>query len=170
MATALQSLETKLNEMLVTNAPVQLPENARKWIATYAWIFALLGAVFGAFAILVLLPALGFASVVGAAVGVGGYVLMAWLALLFLVGNTVLWAMATPKLKAMQKSGWNLVFYGSLLSLAYDVFNNFRVFSAGSVFSLIWSLLLSLVGLYFLFQVRSYFLGKKTDPVAAKKA
>ncbi len=72
MASSVSSLETKLNEMLVTKAPFQLPENARKWIATYAWIFALVGCIYGAFTVLLLLPLLGFASVDGAAVGAGG--------------------------------------------------------------------------------------------------
>lgn len=79
---ALESLETKLNEVLVTNSPLTLPKEWRKWLGAYAWVFALIGCIFGAFSVLVLLPVLGLATGIGAAVGVGNLVLFAWLSLL----------------------------------------------------------------------------------------
>lgn len=168
MASSLESLETKLNEILVTNAPVQLPENWRKWLATYAWVFALIGAVFGAFTCLALLPLLGFASVVGTAAGAAGFVLFAWLALFVLIGYTVLLGVATPKLKRMEKGGWNLIFYSTLFFFAYDILNTIRYISAGSILTLIWHVITTTISLYFIFQVRKYFLGKKVAdaPVA----
>lgn len=167
MASSLESLETKLNDVLVKNAPFQLPEGARKWIATYAWIFALVGLIFGAFTCLALLPLLGFASVVGTAVGAGGYVFFAWLSLLVLIGYTILLGVATPKLKRMEKSGWNLIFYSSIFFFAYDVLKALTNFGAGAIFSLVWSVITTTVGLYFIFQVRKYFLGKKIADVAS---
>lgn len=171
MATALQSLETKLNEMLVTKAPFQLPENWRKWIATYSWVFALIGLILGIFSIMVLLPLLGLASVLGTATGAGGYVFFAWISFLILIGYVVLLGVATPKLKRMEKGGWNLIFYSSLFFFAYDVFNALANFSFGAIIGLIWNAAMALVGLYFIFQVRSYFLGKKAaqhEPTAKK--
>jgi hypothetical protein len=167
MASSLESLETKLNEALVKNAPFQLPEGARKWIATYAWVFALIGLIFGIFTCLALLPLLGFASVLGSAVGAGVYVFFAWISLLVLIGYTVLLGVATPKLKRMEKSGWNLIFYSSLFFFAYDVFNALTNFGAGAIIGLIWNVLMTTVSLYFIFQVRKYFLGKKPADVAA---
>lgn len=170
MASALESLETKLNEIMVTNAPVQLPENWRKWLATYAWVFALIGLIFGIFTCLALLPLIGLASVFGAAAGAAGFVLFAWLALFVLIGYTVLLGVATPKLKRMEKGGWNLIFYSTLFFFAYDVLNTIRYISVGSIFTLIWHVITTGISLYFIFQVRKYFLGKKVaDTPAAKK-
>lgn len=160
MSTSLQSLETKLNEVLVTKAPVQLPENWRKWLATYAWVFALIGFVFGIVTVLLLLPLLGFASVLGTTVGAAGYVLFAWLSLIVLAGYVAVLGVAIPKLKKMQKAGWNLIFYSTLFFFAYDVFNALTNFGAGSVMSLIWNALTTVVSLYFIFQIRSKFTAK----------
>ncbi len=55
---ALNNLETKLNDVFVKNAPFQIPENGRKWIATYAWVFALIGLVLGVLQLLQSLPCL----------------------------------------------------------------------------------------------------------------
>jgi len=166
---ALQSLETKLNEVLVTNAPVQLPDAWRKWLGTYAWVFALIGCIFGGFAALVLLPLLGVSSVVATSVGVRSDVLLfVWLSFFVLVAYVVLEAMAVPKLKKMQKAGWNFMFYSSLFFFVYDVFNALRNFQAGTVVTLFFNALFTLIGLYFVFQVRSQFMGKKT--VEAPKA
>lgn len=166
----LQSLETKLNEMLVTNAPFTLPLNFRKWLGTYAWIFALIGVVLGALAILPLLALIGFGTAIVAAVGEANVMFFVWVSLFIMIGYTILLGVATPKLKRMEKSGWDLIFYSSLFFLAYDVFTWLRYVSFGSTFSLIWNVLWALVGLYIIFQVRSQFIGKKTAEKPAKKA
>lgn len=165
----LQSLEAKLNEMLVTKAPFQLPPNLRKWLGTYAWVFALIGAVLGVISIMPLLALAGFGSVVGTVIGQSSLILFVWVSILVLIGYTVLLGVATPKLKRMEKAGWDLIFYSSLFFLAYDVFNWLRYMSFGSTFGLIWNLLWTVVGLYFIFQVRSQFTGKATVATADKK-
>jgi len=161
-----EGLETKLNELLVTKAPFQLPENARKWIAQYAWIFALVGLIFGVLAFFPLLAAVGFVSTVGIAVGAGGYVFMAWLSLLVLLGYLVVLGIAVPKLKAKQADGWNLMYYSTLFFFVYDVFNWLRYMSLGSTFSLVWNSAGTIVALYITFQVRSYFKGSKSKLAA----
>ncbi len=161
MATSLESLETKLNEVLVTKAPVQLPESWRKWLATYSWVFALIGFIFGVATVLLLLPLLGIASVFGAAVGAGGYVLFAWLSLIVFAGYVVLLGVAIPKLKRMEKAGWNLIFYSTLFFFVYDILKVLTNFGAGSVFGLVWSAFVTVVSLYFTFQIRSKFVSKK---------
>jgi hypothetical protein len=166
MAGMLESLENQLNEVLVKKAPVQLPENARKWIATYAWVFALIGLIFGVLGFFPLLAAIGFVSVWGAAVGAGGYVIMAWISLIVMAGYLVVLAIATPKLKRMEKTGWNLLFYSAAFFFVYDVFNWLRYPSFSSVFGLVWNVLWAVVGFYFIFQIRSYF---KDKTAASKK-
>jgi hypothetical protein len=175
---ALAKLEAKLNELLVSKAPWQLSENVRKWIATYAWAFALIGAVLGAVSGLLLLTGVLLATAVstvvvdpytGTTVTTGAivhhYLALAWVALVILLGYVVLLVAAVPKLKALHKSGWNLLFYSSLFFVAYDVFSWLQYPRA--VGSLIFNLIGAVVGLYFLFQVRSYFGRSKVGPKVA---
>jgi hypothetical protein len=121
--------------------------------------------VLGLFAVLGLLAVLGLTTAVAATVGRTDYVFFAWISFLILLGYVVLLGVATPKLKRLEKSGWNLIFYSNLFFLAYDVFNWLRYLSFGSIFGLIWNLLWAVVGFYFIFQIRGEFHGKK----AAKK-
>ena len=162
---ALQQLETKLDEMLVKKAPFQIPEAGRKWIADYAWIFALVGVVLGVLAFFPLLAVVGLVSTFGVAVGAGFAVLMAWLSLAVLGAYIVVLGIATPKLKNKQPMGWNLCYYSTLFFFAYDVVNWIR-YPAG-IFNLLLNLIGTLAGLYVLFQVRSYFKGG--SKAAAKK-
>ena len=145
----MQEIEKKLEELLVKKAPVQIPENARKWIATYAWIFALVGVIFSVLAFLPLLAAVGFVSVVGTAVGAGGSVVMVWLSLIVLVGMGAVLAIAVPKLKAMNRSGWQLLYYAALFSVAYGLVTSLRsplVFMFTIVWTVLWAVLeLSLI-------------------------
>jgi hypothetical protein len=159
----LKRLEEILNEALVKNAPVQIPDNARKWLAEYAWIFALIGLVLGVMAVLPLLAALGIISFVGAALGVGKYIFFGWLALLVLVGYLVVLAIAVPRLRRMEKSGWDLIFYSTLFFFVYDIFWWLQSFGATSFFSLLWNIIGTGVSLYVIFQVRTYFLGSKKN-------
>lgn len=155
---AVKSLELKLDEVFVKKAPFQLPTGFKKWLVEYAWIFAIIGTVFGAIAFIGLLGALGLFSAVAAAVGVGGYVVLAWLALLVLGVQVVLSGMSISPLKAKQKRGWNLMFYSQLISIAFNLFNWLQYSSwASNILSLVWSLLFTAIALYVLFQIRSGF-------------
>ncbi|MDQ5972026.1 MAG: hypothetical protein QG553_185 [Patescibacteria group bacterium] len=158
----LNNLETKLNKLLVTDAPFQLPDGLKKWIGQYAWIFALVGAVLGILASLALLPLIGIGSFFAAASGSAALVLFIWLSLFVMIAYTALLCVATPRLKNMQKSGWNLIFYSNLFFIAYDILYWLgHITSVGAYFGLMWNLLWAAVGLYFVFQVRSQFLPKK---------
>lgn len=165
---AIQSIEDKCNELLVEKAPFQLPESWRDWLATYAWVFALIGFVLGIISILFLLPALGFVSVVGGAVAGGRWVLFSWLAAIVLIGYVVLLGVAIPKLKVLQKRGWDLIFYSALFFLAYDVVAWLQYPGVGSFFGLLWNVAWAIVGLYFIFQVRSKFVPAKKEAAHKK--
>lgn len=164
----LQSLEKSLNELFVDKAPA-LPLGLRKWLGTYAWVFALIGLILGVITSLALLPLIGFGSVVGGAVGDGGLIVFIWMSFLILVGYTVLLGVATPKLKRMEKSGWDLIFYSNLFFIVYNLLNWLRYVEFGSIFGLIWDLLWAAVGLYFVFQVRGQFTGKAPKVAAEAK-
>lgn len=163
----MQNLENKLNEMLVKNAPFQLPEGVRKWIAEYAWIFALVGLVLGVFGGLGLLAVLGLVSSVGVVVGATQYVFFAWISFFALVAYLVVLGMAVPKLKNKQAGGWDLIFYSELAWFAYSVLYALSYIGAGAIFNLLWNVVGLIVSLYFIFQVREYFKGSKR--VSAKK-
>lgn len=164
---ALEQLETKFSELFVKNAPFQIPENGRKWIAQYAWIFSLIGAILGVLWFFPLLAAVGLVSAFGVAAGAGFYVLLAWLSLFILIGYAVILAIATPKLKRFEKSGWNLVYYSILFFFVYDVVNWLR-YPVSGLFGFVLNLVGTAAGLYVLFQVRDYFTGKKSVSTATK--
>ena len=75
-----------------------------------------------------------------------------YLGLIFLVVDAVLLLMAYPKLKNRQKKGWDLIFLGSLLNVAYSIVN---LFISGRGFGdFLLSLIGSAIGFYLVFQVR----------------
>jgi len=174
----MKELENKLQEVLVTNAPFQLPEKARKWIATYAWVFALIGFILGALGAIGLFMALVLASVATTTFDfsseVRGYLAVAWISLVVLVVSTVVLGVAMPKLKQKQAMGWQLIFYLTLGNFAASTVIGFadgvNTF-ARDVTSFIWNVFVLLVSLYFIFQVRSHFkkAPKATTATKAKK-
>ncbi len=164
----MEKLENKLNEILVKNAPVQLPENVRKWLAEYVWIFALIGLVFGVFSVLGILAVLGLVSSVGVVIGATQYVFFAWISLFALIAYLVVLGMAVPKLKNKQAGGWDLIFYGELAWFVYSVLYALSYIGAGAIFNLLWNIIGLVVSLYFLFQVRSYFKGGKSAKTVTK--
>lgn len=163
--TLLEQLESKLDEVLVKKAPFQLPENTRKWIAEYAWVFALVGLVFGVLAFFPMLAAVGIVSTFGVVVGAGYHAVTAWLSLAVLVAYLVVLGIAIPKLKAKQTSGWNLMYYSMLFFAVYDVIQWVRYPVVGFI-GFVFNLAGLVVGLYLLFQVKSYF---KTAKVTVGK-
>lgn len=156
----MKQLENKLNELLVTKAPVQLPEKGRKWIAEYAWVFALVGLIFGVLAFFPLLAGLGVISTFGVAFGSGRLVVLAWLSLAVMAAYLVVLAMATPKLKRKEAKGWDLIYYATLAYFVYDVVYTLSYVTAGTIMGLIWEFVWLVVSLYFIFQVRSQFKGR----------
>lgn len=153
------SLEEKLHEVLVTKAPVQIPEKGRKWIATYAWIFALVGLVIGVLAFFPLLAALGIVSTFGATYASGRMWAMAWLSLIAMAAYLVVLGIAVPKLKAKQAQGWSLIYFATLAYFAYDVAYAISYISAGAIMNLLWNMIWLVLSLYVIFQVRSQFKG-----------
>lgn len=163
----MDSLEKFFDDMLVKKAPFQIPEKARKWIAEYAWIFALIGLVIGIFGFLSLLSLLGLFSVFIAAVGGTGYVALAWLSLIVLGCYLLVLGISIPKLKAKQLLGWKLTYYSLLFFVVYSVLDFFAQPHTAAFFGFVWDVIWIVVALYVLFQVRGHFTGdlsKKTSP------
>lgn len=150
----LSSLETWLYEMLVVKAPFQLPKGLTNFIVQYGPWITLVVAVLLLPAVLVVL---GLGTLVGSfgayyGAGVG---LLYWLALAALVVQIVVMFLSVPMLLKRQRNGWLLLFYADLVSFAYSVLNSFS--SPYALSGLIGAAVSVVVGMYVLFQIRSYY-------------
>jgi hypothetical protein len=141
----LGQLETQLEEYLVKKAPA-LPPNIKEmivqwgpWITLVLLILSLpaLLALFGLGAMLAPFSFMG-----GARAG-AGYML----SLLTLAVQLVLEGMAIPGLMKRQMSAWRLMFYATLVGAVSSLLSG----------SIVGMLVGTLVSLYFLFQVKSYY-------------
>ena len=175
----LQSLENKLVPAFTKNAPVQLPENVKKFIVKYLPIVNL---VLGILSLLATLSLWSWANTTtriidnvntisaiygGKEVVPNRLSLLVWLSLIVLAVEAVLYIAAYPGTKAKKKSGWNLLFYAALLNLAYGIVNAFTDY--GTVMSLVGTLIGTVIGLFFLFQIRSYYTGSTTKSASKTK-
>lgn len=151
---ALKGLEKTLNEYLVTKAPFQLPANVREIIVRYSpWIsliilILLLPAVLAVFALGALVG--GVAASVGVLVGPLYYV-----GLVVLLLQVALLGLAIPGLMKRKLSGWKFIYYSELIAVVYTAVNWLGV--PANVGGLISGLLSAVIGLYVLFQIRSYY-------------
>jgi hypothetical protein len=160
---ALQNLETKLNDVFAKNAP-KLPANGRKAIVEYLpWVNLVLGllTLWAAYALWqwahVANGLVDYANRLSAAYGGPAVVtrrlsFMIWVGLVVLAVEAVLYIAAFPALRARKKAGWNLLFYALLVNAAYGVVVLFTDY--GGFGSFVGSLIGSVIGLYFLFQIR----------------
>lgn len=147
-----------------------LPRTGQKWLAENAWWLTLVGVIFGAIGVASMLmlamtagTLLGLAGPIG--MMAGGFVLIAtlfWMA--FAIVNLVIAGMAITPLKTMDKKGWSLLFLISLLNvLSLLVSFLFHL----NLLELLWGLLFTAVGAYFLFEIRTYYHEKATKKAKA---
>lgn len=144
---SLKKFEHTLDEYFVKKAPFQLPDGVKEFIVAFGpWITVVLLAL----TLPIILAALGLSAVFApfAALGgglQGGY---AWgIGTILTLVVFVLEIFALPGLFARRKSGWNLLFYASLVSILY----NLAYFNLGGL------VIGTLINWYLLFQVRSYY-------------
>ncbi len=81
-----------------------------------------------------------------------------YLAVGVLLVTSIIYIMAFSPLKNYQKKGWDLLFIALLLNLAYGVVLLFTDYGGFSNF--IGTLIGSAIGVYLLFQLRDYYIGK----------
>lgn len=142
-----------------------LPANGQKWLAENAWWIVLVGVILGALGVFGLISATFLASAIlvsiGGAVGaaIGGIALLAVVAsLIFSIVSLIILIAAIAPLKAGHKKGWNLMFLAVLVNVLALVIHFLFSFD---VFGLIWGALMTAVGTYFLFEIRSHFISAK---------
>lgn len=89
-----------------------------------------------------------------------------YIGVIMLAIDAVILLLAFPKLQKRQKSGWDLLFLGALINLAYGVVQMFT-YQRG-VGSFIGSLIGSAIAFYLLFQVREKFNGTNISAANAQ--
>lgn len=151
--------------------PFQLPSGAKEWIARNVYWIAAIAGVLGLLAALSLWRAAEsvqelsryaneLSAVYGAtspaATGLG---IFWWILLGVMVLQAVIALLAVAPLKDRRKAGWNLLFYSALINVAVGV--SYLFISGYGVSNFIGSLVGAAIGLYFLFQIRPYFVGAK---------
>jgi len=160
----LAQFEAWLYDVLVVKAPFQLPKKAKDWIVQYGPWIALVG---GILAILFIVPSFFAAiavtsyssavlgGVYGAAV-VAAVGPMFYISMIVLAVQLIIMFVSVPMLLKRKRSGWLLVFYSEVISLVYAVLNTFSygTFNFGT---LLGGLISAAIGLYFVFQIRSYY-------------
>ncbi len=143
----MKQLNKTLETYLVKKAPA-LPKNVKEILVKFApWIsiiMVIIGlpavlALFGLGAVLYSIPFTAY----GMYRAGGGFSL----AVVFLIITLALQALAVPGLMKRKMSGWNFLYYGVWASAVYSLVN-------GQIVSLVVGLV---IGLYFLFQVKSYY-------------
>jgi hypothetical protein len=171
---ALQSLETSLDDIFVKNAPA-LPANIKKIIVEYLHYINL---IVGVLTLLVAWGLYNAANTVNSvvnsfnnlSVAYGGtkiatshFTATVWAAIAVLAIEAVIYIAAFPGTRDRKKSGWDLLFYALLINIVYGIVAVFTDY--GGVGRLVGSLIGSAIGFYFLFQIRASYTGKS----AAKK-
>lgn len=171
MSSPLNNTEQKINDV-VKGLPFQLPEKSRKAIVQYMPIITLILGILSLWAAYALWNSArlvdrlvdysnALSSIYGgSSQAVSHLGVSTWIGILSLAVMGGLYIVAYPKLKSHSKAGWNLLFYGTLFNLFSGIVLIFDDYNGG-VSSLIKSLFGTAVGLYFLFQIRSYYTDKK---------
>lgn len=152
--TMLDGVEKQLEEWY--KGMPKLPKNVSKWIAKYAWVFVLVGAVLMTFASLSLLAALGILSTATVYGSVHyNYGFFGWIALAALVVYVIFSFKAVSPLKAMKAEGWKLLFYLEFFYMAFGLMQWLaRPAAVGNLFG---PILGAAIGFYFLFQIKEYY-------------
>jgi hypothetical protein len=176
MATGVDKLETKLNDLFVKNAP-KLPDGGKKALVT--WL-PIISAVVGVLSLWSAYTLWHWAHAVdslsryanndlcnaysvagcGSGAAASRFSLWLWAGVILIGVEGVLYLLAFPGLRDHKKQGWNYVFYGALLNLAYAVVSLFTNYN--SIGNFLGALISSAIGFYVLFQVRSAYTGAKT--------
>ena len=160
---ALKSLENNLDDLFNKQAPA-MSANGRKALVQYIpWISLILGLI-SLWTVYVLWHwahltnnLINYANSISAAYGgpaitTNRLSFGIWLGLAVLAVEAVLYILAYPGLRDHKKSGWDLLFYALIINVAYGAVIMFTDY--GSVSNLIWTIIGSAIGAYFLFQIR----------------
>lgn len=163
---SINKLESKL--AAIYKGLPHLPADVRNWIAQNVWWMAIVSAILSVLGIIVVVYMaffasallIGYGGLAGAAVAAaGGLALMPVLvSVAFMIVELIVIGMAINPLHNMQKKGWMFVFIAALVQAVSYVASFLCNFNLSS---LVWNFLILAVGVYFLFEIRDHFSGKK---------
>jgi len=139
----LGQLEDVLNEYFGKKAPA-LPANIKEILVKLAPYLTILGVILSVPAIL---GVLGMGVVPYGAAWMMGVGYRYYLGIAFMLVTVVLEALAIPGLLARKKQGWNWIYYSVLVNMVYMLVS----------FNIVGLLIGTLIGMYVLFQVRTYY-------------
>lgn len=169
-----KDLETKLNDLIYKQTP-PLSDAIKKALVKYlAWVDLIVGifTLWAAYALWQWAHQVNtLVNSINRLYGVptsfdNGLSFTVWVSLIVLTVEALLYLFAFPAARARQKKGWDFMYYALLLNIVYGIAAAFTDY--GGIGSLIGSILASAVGLYFLFQIRSEYLGKTTHGTKPK--
>ncbi len=150
LKSGLGQLESTLELYLVDKAPFSLPSNVKEIIVSFAPWVTVIGLVL---AIPGILLAFGMGAVVAPFTGFMGpayamqYSMMYMVSMAFLAVTVVLEALADPGLFNRSAKAWKLLYYALLVGAVSSLVG-------GNIISAIIGVV---IGMYFLFQVKSYY-------------
>lgn len=142
----LGGLEKTLEVYLVDKAPFQLPDGAKEFMVKYGpWIILVLLVL----SLPALLLAFGLGTLVAPFAFLGGLQagVTYGVGMIFSVVVLVMEALALPGLFGRKMSGWRMMFYATLVGAVQNVIT----FSLGGL------VIGTLLSLYILFQIKSYY-------------
>ena len=161
----LAPLESWLYGVLVVKAPYQLPIATKEWIVRYwPWIVLAVAVLLLLTVMPGLMAAITLSGVSATYGGLYGAAVAAsigpmfYIALIALAVQLVIMFVSVPMLLKRQRVGWLLVFYAGVAAPVYGLFSAFSYgyFNFGGF---IMQVIGAIIGLYFIFQIRSYYTG-----------
>lgn len=140
--TFIKDLEKLWDEYLVQNAPFEIPTNIKDVLVQAAPYITII-------LLIIMLPAviaaLGISWILAVLAPFAGF--LAIVSLLLVIFGFVLKAMAIKPLFARSKKWWDLVFYSTLVGFVSSLLSG----------SIVWGIIALVIGLYVLFQIKSYY-------------
>lgn len=140
-----------------------LPPAGRQWLATNIWWLMVIGVILSGIATIgLVIGGLFLSLVLGTAWSIATAVIgliVTFVGSVVGVVYLVLGIVAIPQLKAGRKKGWSLLFLMAIIEVVTVVLGTLLSFVG-----LVWALLTVAVGLYFLFEIRDYFIDYSITP------
>ena len=146
----LANLENTLNMYFVEKAPFQLPDNVREIIVKIAPWLALIVFVITLPSFLILF---GIGSYIATFALV--YSTMFYISMVFLAIQLIILGISIPGLFGRKRSAWKLLFYSELVSIIAGIFT--WLDHPAHIGSIIGTAISALIGLYLIFQVKTYY-------------
>ncbi|MCX6793365.1 MAG: hypothetical protein NTY12_05110 [Candidatus Falkowbacteria bacterium] len=144
----MEQLEKFFEDLFLKKITYQLPVKAKEVIVQIAPWVTLVILVISLPAILALF---GFGSALSGMGMFGRFGAMYYVSMIALFVQLIMMALSISPLLKREIKGWKLVYYSNLISFVYAILSDYNF---GDI---IWSLLSLAIGMYIIFQVKSYY-------------